>query len=63
MVLIQIMLRFDNQMRGINMVVGTIIFSIVEDLGFVRSQFHRYFALLQVRIGLGLLRRRQILGG
>lgn len=30
------------QIRGINIVVGTKIFSIVEDLGFVRSRFRSY---------------------
>lgn len=39
--LIQIMVCFDNHTRGISIVVGIMIFSIVIGLGFVRGQFHR----------------------
>lgn len=42
MVLIQIMLGLDNQARGMSIIVGIIIFSIVGGLGFVRNRCHRY---------------------
>lgn len=35
--LIQTLLFFESQVSGISIIVGIIIFSIVEDLGFVRS--------------------------
>lgn len=44
-VLIQIMLCFDSHVRGINIMVGMIIFSIVVGLSFVHSLFHMYWRL------------------
>ena len=44
-VLIQIMLGFDNHVRGISIMVGTMIFSIVVGLSFVRSLFHMCWRL------------------
>lgn len=61
-ILIQIMLGFDNHARGINIIVGTIIFSIVIDLDFVHSRCHMYWRLLLVEINLGLLHRLRIRG-
>lgn len=43
--LIQIKLGFDIQVRGISIIVGKIIFSIVVGLSFVHSQFHMYWIL------------------
>lgn len=56
-VLIQIMLFFDNHVRGMSITVGIIIFSIVRGLGFVRGRRHMCLKPLLVGIGLGLLRR------
>lgn len=36
------MVGLDSHVSGINIIVGIIIFSIVEDLGFVRSRFRKY---------------------
>lgn len=44
-VLIQIMLGFDSHVRGINIMVGMMIFSIVVGLGFVHSLFHMCWRL------------------
>ena len=48
--LIQIILFFDNQVRGISIIVGIINFSIGGDKGFVRSQCHTYLILLLARV-------------
>ena len=52
MELIQIILFFDSQVRGINMIVGIISFSIVGGLDFGRSLVHRYLRLLLGELGL-----------
>lgn len=46
-----------NQIVGISMSVGAIIFSTVEDLGFVGGRFHGFGRLLPVEQGLRLLHR------
>lgn len=45
MVLIQIMLFFDNQTRGMSIAVGKIIFSIVGGLGSARDPRHMCLTL------------------
>lgn len=44
-VLIHIVGLLDNQMVGMSMTVGKIIFNIVADLSFVRNQFRRCWRL------------------
>lgn len=61
--LIQIMLFFDIQVRGISIVVGIIYFSIGVGLGFVRNQCRMYLILLLAEIVLVLLHRLQRLVG
>ena len=41
-VLIHIVDLLDNQVVGMSMIVGMMIFSIVIDLDFLRNQFRRY---------------------
>lgn len=57
------MLGFDSHVIGISMAVGIIIFSILEGLGFVHSQYHMCLILLLVGISLVLLRKLRILAG
>lgn len=54
-VLVQIMLFFDIQVRGISMIVGMIYFNIGEGLGFVRSRYRMCLIPSLVAIVLGLL--------
>lgn len=61
--LIQIMLLFESHVSGISIIVGIIIFSIGEGLGFVHDLVRMYLILLLVGIGLELLRRLQRLEG
>lgn len=61
--LIQIMLFFDNQVRGISIVVGIMYFSIGVGLGFVHNQCHMYLILLLVGTILVLLHRPRRLVG
>lgn len=58
-VLIQIMLFFDNHVKGISIIVGIMIFSIVGGLGFVRGRRHMCLRPLLGGIGLKLPRRLQ----
>lgn len=58
--LIHIMFFFDNHVRGINIIVGRIIFNILISLGFVRDRVHMYWKLLLVMINQVLLHRLQI---
>lgn len=62
-VLIHIEEVLDNQTVGMSMIVGMMIFSIVVDLSFVRSQYHMYLRLLLIVRDPQLLRRRRILRG
>lgn len=51
---------FDNQVTGISISVGRIIFSIVVSLGFVHNLCHRCLKLLLVGLILQLLHKQQI---
>lgn len=54
---------FENQVSGINIIVGIKIFSIVGDLNFEHSHSHRYVRWSQARPNQPLLHKQRILVG
>lgn len=57
--LIQIMLLFDNQVRGISIIVGTTYFNIGVNLSFEHNQCHTCLKPLPIVINPVLLRKQR----